>query len=236
MWRPDLLTDIAAAGLKAHSDALAAEQSVRGLDALAETGFHPILADAFAAAGLGVFREHPYPGQPAKRPKHAERERCDLVLTQTPGAPLLDPVATLKALDAAEGTLFQEAAPAMASAHGGIEPCDAFWIEVKLIAQFCYTRGIPGPNRAYVTELLRIATSDIPKLSREKSIRSSGLLIILFTVDEATATHDLDAFMHRCLDRNLPVASPSKSTFTVRDIVGNQRCTTFLVPVKPVDG
>src|ERR1043165_5661865 len=91
MWRPDLLTDIAAAALKSHAEALAAEQAVRGLDALAETGFHPILAAGYAAAGFGVFREQPYPGQPMKRPRHMERERCDLALTDRQGGVLGGP-------------------------------------------------------------------------------------------------------------------------------------------------
>jgi hypothetical protein len=233
MWRPDLLTDIAAAALKSHAEALAAEQAVRGLDALAETGFHPILAAGYAAAGFGVFREQPYPGQPMKRPRHMERERCDLALTDRQGVVLRDPVAAVKALDAASGTLFEGAAPAMVEAEGGVDPADAFWLEVKAVGQYCYTHGVPGPNRAYSSELLSLAGSDIPKLSKEPMARFSGILVVLFTADEVTAKHDLGVFMHRCLDKDLPVQSPSTAGFRIVDIIGNAWCTVTLVPVRP---
>src|SRR5690606_6705856 len=107
MWRPDqlpiMLVDLAADALRNRSQELAAEQAVYGLDALSEVEFHPILAAAFRAAGLGVWPEQPYPGHPGKRPKRVERERCDLVLTESPDAPLRDPVAHRNELEAASG-------------------------------------------------------------------------------------------------------------------------------------
>ncbi len=233
MFRTDLLAEIAASTLRFRAAELVKEQAVRGLDALAETGFHPLLAAGFASEGLGVFREQPYPGEPARRPKHTERERCDLVLTDRPGVPLLDPLARLKAEDAAVGTLFEVAAPSMLAAEPGVDPTDAFWIEVKLVGQFCYTNGVPGPNRAYATELVRLAASDIPKLSRDPYIKHAAALIILFTADKETATHDLATFMHRCLDRDLSVGSPSSIGLDIPDIIGNRRCTVTLVPVRP---
>jgi hypothetical protein len=234
MWRPEQIAGIAAEALRARSDALVAEQAVRGLDSGLETSFHPLLAEGMQRAGLGVFREQPYPGERARRPRHAERERCDLVLTRSPGAPLIDPVAVLKATDAAEGTLFEAAAPAMLAAETGVDPADAFWLEVKVVGQFCFTNGVPGPNRAYSSELLRISASDIPKLSKEERIRWSGVLLILFTADEATAKHDFGAFMHKCIDRDLPVGSPALECFAIPDLIGNARCTVAVVPVKPL--
>lgn len=233
MFRTELLAEIAASTLRFQAAELVKEQAVRGLDALPETGFHPMLAAGFEAAGLGVFRERPYPGEPAQRPRHAERERCDLVLTDRPGAILLDPVARLKAQDAAAGTLFEVAAPSMLAAETGVEPTDAFWLEIKLVGQYCYTNGVPGPNRTYATEMLRLAASDIPKLSRDPLIKHAAALVILFTADEAIATHDIAAFIHRCLDRELPVGSPSSVGFDVPDIIGNRRCTVTLIPVRP---
>lgn len=233
MWRPDQLTDIAAAALKMRAEALAAEQAVRGLDALAETGFHPILAAGYADAGFGVFREQPYPGQPLKRPRHMERERCDLVLTDRPGVQLRDPVAAIKAVDVAAGTLFEEAAPAMVGAEAGVDATDAFWLEVKTVGQYCYTHGVPGPNGAYSSELLSLAGSDIPKLAKERMARFAGILVVLFTADEATARHDLNVFLHRCLDKNLPVQSPSSAGFRIPDIIGNAWCAVTIVPVRP---
>jgi len=232
MFRTDLLAEMAASTLRFRAAELVKEQAVKGLDALPETGFHPLLAAGFGREGLGVFREQPYPGEPARRPRHAERERCDLVLTDRPGAPLLDPVARLKAQDAAAGTLFEVAAPSMLAAEPGIHPTDAFWIEIKLVGQFCYTNGVPGPNRAYTTEMLRLAASDIPKLSRDPLIHHAAALVILFTADEATAKHDIATFLHACLDRDLPVGSPTSIGFVIPDMIGNRRCTVTLVPVR----
>lgn len=232
MFRTELLAEIAASTLRSRAAELVKEQAVRGLDALAETGFHPLLAAGFSSAGLGVFREQPYPGEPARRLKHAERERCDLVLTDRPGVPLLDPLARLKAKDAAAGTLFEVAAPSMLAAETAIEPGDSFWIEVKLVGQFCFINGVPGPNRAYSTELVRLAASDVPKLSRDPCIKHAAALIILFTENPETAAHDTTVFMHRCLDRQLPVGSPSSVGFEIPDLIGNRRCTVTLVPVR----
>jgi hypothetical protein len=120
----------------------------------------------------------------------------------------------------------------MVAAEGGIDPSDAFWLEVKTVGQFCYTHGVPGPNRAYSSELLRLASSDIPKLAKEPLAKFAGILVVIFTEDEATAKHDLHVFMHRCLDKNLPVQSPSSAGFGIADIIGNTRCTVMTVPVR----
>lgn len=194
---------------------------------------HPVLAGGFEAAGLGVFREQPYPGDASLRPKHAARERCDLVLTTTPGLPLLDPVASLKAMDAAAGTLFADSAPSMLAAQPRTDPADALWIEIKSVGQFCYTHGVPGPNRAYSAELLTIARSDIPKLSKDPMIGSAAILVVLFTATREVASHDLTAFSHRCLDRDLPISTPATSGFPIPDIAGNAWCAVAVVPVRP---
>lgn len=231
MWRVDDIAEIAAAALKARADALRLEQAVRGLDSLAEVGFHPLLAAALERAGFGVSRERPYPGLPGHRPKHSERERCDLALTPSPAIAIRDPVAELKARDAAAGTLFAPLAEALAVAPG-IVPDEALWLEVKLVGQFCFTAGVPGPNRAYASELLSVVRADIPKLARDRMIRHAALILILFTADRATAEHDLAAFMHRCVDRGLPVTSPSTASFDVPDLIGNTICTICVVPVR----
>lgn len=235
MWSVEQTAEIAAAALRARADALRAEQAVHGLDAMAELEFHPLLAAGFEGAGFGVYRERPYPGQPGRRPRHAERERCDLVLTPASGIAIRDPVAELKVRDAAAGTLFAPLAEVMAIAPG-IPPEDAFWLEIKLVGQFCFTAGIPGPNRSYSSELLSVVTSDIPKLSRDGMIRHAALLLILFCADRATAEHDLAAFMHRCLDRGLPVSSPSMARFDIPDLIGNTLGTVCAVPVRRADG
>jgi hypothetical protein len=226
MWRPDQIADLCAAALKNRAEALRLEQAVRGLDALQETEFHPLLADGLAAAGFGVACEFPYPGELRRR--FAERERCDLVLTPSPEVPILDPVELVKEAEAAAGTLFGGVAEAPLE---GIPPEEAYWLEVKLVGQFCFSNGVPGPNRAYASELLSLAASDIPKIARDARIRHGGLILILFTDDRATAEHDLAAFLHRCLDKELPVSSPSVARFEIPDLIGNTLCTISVVPV-----
>lgn len=231
MWPVDPLAQAAAAALRGRADELRIEQSVRGLDAMAEVEFHPLLANGFAGAGFGVHREVPYPGQPGRRPKHAERERCDLVLTPRAGLAIRDPVSELKLRDAGAGTLFEPMAERLA-VEPGIPPDEAFWLEVKLVAQFCFSGGVPGPNRTYASELLRLAASDIPKLSRDPAIRHAGVLVLLFTADRATADHDLAAFIHRCLDRDLPVGSQSMERVGIPDLIGNTLATVCLLPIR----
>jgi hypothetical protein len=251
MWRPEQIVDAAADGLRARAAALDLEQAVRGIDALSEVEFHPLLAGAFAAAGWGVFCERGYPGKvggAGKRPKRAERERCDLVLTEG-GAGLVDPVEEAKEGDEIEGTLFANVGCGMsdvgcagqrpgASSHPKSDiphptlPADAFWVEVKLVGQFCYSAGVPGPNRTYASEFLRLPAGDIAKLARDGVIRHAGLLLILFTADQRTADHDLGVFVNRCLDRGLPVQSPSAARFGIADRIGNSLCTVALVPVR----
>jgi hypothetical protein len=229
MWRPDQIADLAAAALRARLQALCLEQAVKGLDAMTEVEFHPVIADGLTAAGFGVASEFPYPGQPGRRPRFSERERCDLVITPGPEIPIADPVAVLREQDEAETTLF--ASNAAAEQTPGIPPEEAYWIEVKLVGQFCYSNGVPGPNRTYTSELLTTVASDIPKLARDEHIRHAALLLILFTADRATADHDLAAFVHKCLDRGLPVSTPSVARVEVPDLIGNTLCTVAAVPV-----
>ena len=231
VWNPASLGQIAASALEARSLELRLEQAVHRLDSLEEVGFHPLVAAGLADAGFGVFREVPYPGEPARRPRHAERLRCDLVLTPARDIGLRDPVAELRSRDDASGTLFAPLAESL-SVCPGIEPRDAFWMEIKLVGQFCYTAGVPGPNRTYASELLRLAAGDIPKLAADRLIHHAALLVILFTADRATADHDLAAFVHRGLDHDLPISTPSMFRFAIDDVIGNSLCTVCIVPVR----
>jgi hypothetical protein len=230
-WNPASLGQIAASALEARSLALRLEQAVHRLDAFEEVGFHPLLAAGFTDAGFGVLREVPYPGGPTRRPRHAERLRCDLVLTPERDIGLRDPVAELRSRDDASGTLFAPLADSL-SVSPGIESREAFWMEIKLIGQFCYSAGVPGPNRTYASELLRLAAGDIPKLAADRLIHHAALLLILFTADRATADHDLAAFVHRGLDHDLPISTPSMFRFAIDDVIGNSLCTVCIVPVK----
>lgn len=231
MWRAEEIVDIAAEGLRAHAARLDLEQAVHGLDALSEVEFHPLLAGAFRESGMGVFPEWPYPGEVSRRAKHAERERCDLVLTRGPGE-LVDPVAILKERDAAEGTLFAgiSGTGERGTAHLW-HPEDAFWLEVKVVGQFCFTSGVPGPNRTYSSELGRLPAGDLAKLAREARVAHGALMVIAFTGDRETADHDVGVFIHRCLDRQLPVRTPSTARFLIADRIGNAHCSVVAVPI-----
>lgn len=228
MWSYEALAQFAADALTGHARLLAAEQAVRGLDSLPELGFHPLLARAFADAGFGVHPEQPYPTPPRRLPRHSERERCDLALTQCPGL-IADAVDLQREHAALEGTLFAHAAHATLP---GIAPSDVLWIEVKVIAQHGLSAGVLAPNAAYASELLRGPATDAAKLARDPRILHAAVLVVLFTASAEIADHDLGVLTHRLLDRDLPIASPIRVTMPIPDLLGNSACTIALVPVR----
>lgn len=234
MFAPDQLIQTIAAAMHKVSRALDAAHAVQGLDALDEITLHPILENALADDNLGVHREFPYPAPAKLRPDHRERERCDLVLTQDPDAPPADPVRERKDQDKALGTLFAPLADAISS-NEKTTPLDAcYWLEVKVVGQYTYTDGLPGPNRTYTSLLTRGPAADIAKLARDKFITHAGLLVVLFTADQLTADHDLSIMVHKMLDRDLPISSPSVESFPINDRIGNTVCTLAIVPLRPV--
>ena len=229
MWNTDVLVEAAAAALRRESTRLRDETAVRGLDACAEVPLHALLAEGFRDAGFGVYRERPFPGVDGTRPKFSERERCDLALTPDPGVTLLDPVERLVARDAASQTLFGADAAPIAT---GIEPGEAYWLEVKAIGQYCYSAGVPGPNRTYSSELLAGPARDLIKLEWDGAVRHAGAMVVLFTESEGTARHDLAVVLHKCLDRELAVASPVVRSFPIPDLIGNTACSVCLIPLR----
>ncbi|MFM9996673.1 MAG: hypothetical protein ACKVU4_12845 [Phycisphaerales bacterium] len=232
MWSPDELAEAAANALESRVRALCEEQAVRGIDACSEVELQTILRRGYEAAGYGVIAEQPYPGEPERRPNKPERERCDIVLTPRPGQVLIDPVLELREQDKALGTLFEPFAadgPAPAPEACAIE--DAHWLEVKTVGQFTYTRGVPGPNRAYSSELVAGPAADAVKLEWDRFIAWAGVLVVVFTEDETTARHDLGVLMHRLLDRELPVLSPAIRCGRIPDFIGNRVCAAALIPV-----
>ena len=231
-WRLDTILDGMAAGLSAAQTALDAEQAVHGLDALDEVALHPLLAAGLETSGLSVFRETPYPGQPETLPKESERLRCDLVIGPGEASGIADIVRQGKELRRAQGTLFAGVATEMlAPSPGAIEPADAFWLEVKVIGQFSYVDGFAGPNRTYASQF-GTCVSDVRKLAGGMEIIHAALAIVLFNEAEPVAEHDLAAFMHKCLDRNRPVAELRRLTIPVTDRIGNSVCSVGLVRVR----
>ncbi len=212
MWDLRAILDAAAAALAEEARQRDLEQSPRGLDALDELALHPLIAEGLRRAGFGVHPEQRYPGHRA-RPRRSEGDRCDLVLTPAPQDHLLDPLAS--------DTLFGDR---------GVHPADACWIEIKAAHQHALIDGAiaPGP---WSSQLLTAATADVRKLARDPMIVSAGALLVLFAEDARLAEHDLFAWLHRCLDKALPVASPLLTWFPISDRLGNRCCMTALVRI-----
>lgn len=221
--------DIAAAAARALRDAasaLDAEQAVRGIDALDELALHPILARGFEGERLGVHRERCYPGI-AGRPIRRERERCDLVLTDSPGLPLLDPVALRGERAMGEETLF---ARALESSPPGVACDDALWIEIKCAGQFCFTDGVPGPNPTYVSDMTAWI-KDLSKLAKDPVILHAASLQVMFAADERTLRHDLDVAIQRAMAKGLPLSAPAAECFAIADRIGNAVAGVAVVPL-----
>ncbi len=248
------ILDCAAAALAAEERRWLVEQAARGLDSLDEVELHPVLAAGFAAAGWGVAREQPYPAEWKRRkarrktlPENTERQRCDLVLMPSPGQRLRDGLVMARAVEsdraAAAGTLFQPLGPlpeasvgpggtgAVGGAGAFVEPEDAYWLEVKVVGQYCFSQGVPGPNGAYGSELVRGVCADVRKLRDDPGILRCGVLLVLFAADAFVAEHDLAALAHKCLDRQLPIRSPLRGRVAIADRIGNTLCEVCLFEV-----
>lgn len=233
MWSlPDLLSTSAAA-LAATSCRLDAEHAVRGLDGLSEVQMHPLIAEAFERAGLGVLREQGYPGLPEARPADRDRERCDLVLLPAPGLTLADPLRRVREQDRAAGTLFEAVEEAREDDPHEVPVGDAFWLEIKVVGQFVIVDGYAQPNRTWSSELVNAIAKDVSKLARDEHIERGALLLVLFTRDDLIADHDLTLALHRCLDRNVPLGAPEREAFDIPDRIGNTRCHLALIPARP---
>ncbi|MCE7973783.1 MAG: hypothetical protein DYG92_05555 [Leptolyngbya sp. PLA1] len=227
MWDPGEVLAAASAGLAAREAEWRAEQAVRGLDSLSELDLHGVLEAGLCGCGWCVLREQPYPGPAGSRAFRRERERCDFALLPAGLTWLRDGPATLRERDARAGTLF-ERVPTEEPA-GAADPEDAYWLEVKVVGQHAPRQGVPEPNAAYAAELVRAISEDLLKLAKEPRATHAGVLLVMFTEDEATAAHDLDVALHRALDRGAAFRGYRRTTFPVLDRIGNSCCTTALV-------
>lgn len=231
MWDLTDLVRTVRTGLQAASEDSVREQAVHGIDALCEVDLHPIIADTLIAGGYTALRERHYPGEPGARRKFSARQRCDVVLLPRKGAELFDPVADLLKRDKAAGTLFAATpAPSAVETAAIVQPEDAFWLEVKLVGQYCYTQGVPGPNRAYSSELTSSLYVDLAKINADAALKWSALLLVLFSDCEETATHDLSIALHRSLDRGHTFRAPISESFPIPDRIGNRLCTVAAIP------
>ena len=209
MWSVAEIADAVEAGLVGEAERLDAEHAVSGLDALEEVDVHPLLAAAFTQAGYGVHREQRYPAH-RKRSKRSEGERCDFVLTpngRALGAP--------------------DQAPTLFDPPDAVALEDAFWLEVKVVAQ--YTRE--GPNHNYTSQFLAPAQKDIRKLFKDPHTHHGGLLIVLFSQDERGARPGTGAWRGRGLAADWPGGSRGWGGFAISDRLGNALGGLALYPV-----
>jgi hypothetical protein len=226
-WSAFDVASMACRILRCASDALDAEQAVRGLDSLDELALHPILARGFEGEGLGVFREQCYPGI-GGRPIRRDRERCDVVLAHVPGLPLLDPVARRREQAAASQTLFSTAVEDATPV--GVACDDALWLEIKSVGQFCFTDGVPGPNPTYVSDMTAWI-KDLAKLAKDPVILHAAAVAVVFAADERTLRHDLGVAIERALKRELPLAAPAIECFQIADRIGNAVAGVAVIPL-----
>lgn len=230
-WRAEDLSEAVARRLGSFEAELEAEQAVRGLDAHDETALHPLIACGLRDFGYQVLREQPYPGEYARGPLPRDRERCDLVVLPEGSHTLLDPLALLRAAEARAATLFaglEEPLPK------GAMPEDAFWLEVKSVAQISYVEGVPVGNRSYASQLVRGPALDLAKLAREPMIDAGGSLVLLFGADEAVVRHDLGIMLKALIERDLPITSPAIEVVPIADRSGNACLGVCLVPLRAV--
>ncbi len=208
------------------------QQAYLGVDSLPETRLHPLIAQAFASEPFGALREVRYPTAKIERPSETQRDRCDLVLTPEPAQRLYDPVAALRELEGASGTLFAPTAMVRQPGKGEVDPSEAYWIEIKAIAQHRYVGGVPAPNARYAQELLSWPRADVVKLASDPLIRHAGVLVVMFTEERASGPHDLSIAVREMIDRDLPVGVPEIETVGICDHAGNAWCTLGLIPLR----
>ena len=218
-WDPSAVHGLALATLRAQAAADEAEQAVYGFDCWAELAYHPLLAEAYAAAGLGGQRECRYPSDWGKRRRN-HGERCDLVLTPG-GRPLQE-----------SGRHAEDPAPLFVAADPSLEPVPshhAYWLEVKTIAQF----EVGGVFRRYAAELGQVVASDLLKLRNDPLIRHAGLLLVLQVADEARADMDLSLWLDKAQANGWPIETVVPGGFRINNRIGNTWCSVTLVGVKP---
>jgi hypothetical protein len=212
LWSTADIADAVYAGLMAHARGEDLEQAVYGLDSRDELGLHPLIHGALRDAGYGVWPERRYPVAWG-RGRKSEGKRCDVVLTPAPaGLPLRD--------TDVKGTLF-DSQPA-------VDPDEAYWLEVKTVAQF----EASEPFGRYSSELFSPVSDDVRKLWLDPVIAYAGLLLVLFTLDQAVSEHDLAAWHERCLQKSLPVTPPAVRGFALNNRVGNAWCAVALFGVR----
>ena len=206
-WRFDEVADLIGETLaKAEAD-LRLEQAVYGLDAMKELPLQTLLADGLNAAGkVTVAREVHYPSEAGKK---SARRRCDLVLTP-PHRPLLV---------GEETNLFTPA--------DACPPTEALWLEVKVAHQFAEGGRRHG---GYGQQWRQATVKDLQKMEIDALIREAGLLLLVFTADEATLAKDLELFEDVLAKKEVLAGFRQVRTVELLERNGHTRATAALWP------
>ncbi len=224
MWDPLEILERCIAALRTHAEQLDGEQQPKGLDALDEIEIQAVLAGGLSGGGRTVLREQHYPSLRRAGARSSQRERCDLVMLPAGAATLGGP-----GPDASPAALFSPGDPIAGRSAG---PEEAFWLEVKVVGQFAYRRGVPGPNHRYSTLLIDALRNDLQKLDDDAQIRAGGVLDVIFTAGERIAEHDMGIALQRSVDRRIVMEMPVHGAFEFADRIGNSTCSVWLTPVR----
>lgn len=159
--------------------------------------------------------------------------RCDLVLTPARGVVLSDARSPTDIVHRA-GSLFEGMDATPASQKAPATAC--YWLEVKVVAQFCYTLGVPGPNRTYASELRHAVRTDLRKLAAQRDIGPCALLLILFAADDSIASHDSAVALHDALRGGMELDACERGWCAIQDRIGNRVChVTLASPARAAD-
>jgi len=208
-WSIADMADVVERGLRARVEEDDRAQVVRGFDALDEVALHPLIHESLRRGGYGVYPEERYPADRRRR-KRSEGRRCDVALTPD-GRPLAQPDV--------ENTLFEP--------PDAIALPDAFWLEIKVVAQFTEE----GPNRRYSAELLAPVRRDVAKLARDEGILHAGVMLMLLVADKEVAENDLQLWHSRCLERGFPTGVPAVRHTRLTERIGHGCCSIAIFPV-----
>ncbi|MDF1808851.1 MAG: hypothetical protein P1U42_04065 [Phycisphaerales bacterium] len=232
MWNSLEITQLCAIQLKELEAEINSQSTYRGLDSYSEVQLHPFIHQAFTTTHFGALREICYPSASVENPTNTQRQRCDIVLTPNLKQSIFDPIDEQRTRQKAAGTLFESSALLDSPPQGTIPPEDAYWLEIKSIAQFSYVDGVPNPNSSYSSEMLNGPRTDVIKLASDPLIRHAGVLIVHFAEDQSTGIHDISAAVDHMIGLELPVSIPEFETIPIKNHAGNEYCTLGLIPVR----
>lgn len=113
-----------------------------------------------------------------------------------------------------------------------VAPEDAYWLEVKSVAQYRYVDGVPGQNTTYNSEMLSGPQTDVIKLASDPQIHHAGVLVVHFAEEKHIGTHDINKAVEQMILLDLPVSIPCYEVFPITNHAGNEYCTLGLIPVR----